>query len=69
MTLALITILKVLAFIGSLPILAIMILFPINDQPTSLTQKIVFVVVIAVLIDVLFLHYIHLNIDMSLGNS
>lgn len=42
----------------ALPALALIILFPINDQPTSGTQKLVFVLTVMMLFDMLFTHMI-----------
>lgn len=68
-TITLLMIIKVLVLIVITGVMAVVCLFPVNEQPTSRAQWIIFVVGMAFVVDSLLIHYIRVNFDMSLGDT
>lgn len=66
MTISIWFLVKVLVLLCVIILGGTIILFPIDDLPTSTWQWIVYVIVVALAVDFLFLHYINVSVDISL---
>lgn len=62
-TISLIMVVKVVAYAMLCFVTAVVVLFPVNDKPTTFAQWIIFFMVCAVWFDILFTHIIGSHIQ------
>lgn len=65
-TISIIAVLKVFMLLVAALFAGIVILYPRNDHPTSATQYVVFFAVMAVIVDLLFIHYFPFTVQLTL---